>query len=254
MPSIETPAAPEATHTPSHDLKASKASAQPFVEVSAPFQHILSTAAFPHLPQNSTFPGVYSPPSKSDDVAGAVKLVEQWAASGELKETLKAHGGALVLRGLPLPTADAFSKVAFATKVGTVPHVEVGRPPKRTVCCFSPSSRVFVDLFPSPRRFSRLLFRPLMKEPRVRCCTSSRHRAPPAHATLPSFAENPSTSCSPPMRPAQTHNAVSLWFFPTMNTGGPWCTPRTSSSSLWCLPKLVRRPFSLRSVFVRNND
>jgi hypothetical protein len=133
MPSVDTATATEPAQATAVDLKTANKTAQPFVEVSAPFQHTLDPAAFPHLPHNTTVPGIYSPPSNTSDLPAAVKLVEQWAGSGELKEQLKQHGGALILRGLPLPTAHAFSQIAFATKVGTKPHVEVGRPPKRTV-------------------------------------------------------------------------------------------------------------------------
>jgi hypothetical protein len=134
MPSVDAPAAPKAAQTTPIDLKAAHKVSQPFHEVSAPIQHTLDSAAFPHLPPNATFPGIYSPSTTSESLEGAVELVKQWAESGELKKQLTGHGGALVLRSLPLPSADAFSQVAFATKVGTQPHVEVGRPPKRTVC------------------------------------------------------------------------------------------------------------------------
>lgn len=61
----------------------------------------------------------------------AVSLVHTFTHSGQLHELVKRHGGAIVIRGLPLKTASDYSKVAHA--FGLQPHVEVGRPPLRTV-------------------------------------------------------------------------------------------------------------------------
>ncbi|GAA5872282.1 hypothetical protein JCM8547_004800 [Rhodosporidiobolus lusitaniae] len=133
MPSATIKAVPTPTETVQNLKAALSTPPQPFVESTAPFQHHLPSSAFPHLSTPSLFPGIYTPASLPSSLSTAVQLVSSWADSGELKKQLTAHGGALVLRGLPLPDADAFSKVAFATKVGTQPHEEVGRPPKRTV-------------------------------------------------------------------------------------------------------------------------
>lgn len=50
---------------------------------------------------------------------------------GELDRLVKRHGGALIIRGLPIKTPEDYSKVAHA--FGFVAHEEVGRPPIRTV-------------------------------------------------------------------------------------------------------------------------
>ncbi|GAA5904954.1 hypothetical protein JCM6882_002403 [Rhodosporidiobolus microsporus] len=112
-------------------LKTSSASG--FVEVSAPFQRTLPSVSFPHLASSASFPGLYRLSSPVHSVEEAVAALSRWAETGDLKATLKAHGGALLLRGLPLSDPHAFSKIASASRVGTQPHEEVGRPPKRTV-------------------------------------------------------------------------------------------------------------------------
>ncbi|KAK7736648.1 hypothetical protein SLS53_006854 [Cytospora paraplurivora] len=61
----------------------------------------------------------------------SVDAIRQLAISGELKELIKKHGGALIIRGLPIKTAEDYSEVAHA--FGFVAHEEVGRPPVRTV-------------------------------------------------------------------------------------------------------------------------
>lgn len=120
-----------ARDVPLHSLKQSKAVAgsAPFLEGHAPFQHTLPVEVF----GEAAFPGVYHLSQPTVDLDVALATLSTWAESGELKKQLVAHGGALLLRGLPLPTPNEFSQAMFASKVGTVPHVEVGRPPKRTV-------------------------------------------------------------------------------------------------------------------------
>ncbi|GAA6039922.1 hypothetical protein JCM8097_006801 [Rhodosporidiobolus ruineniae] len=133
MPSVLPVASSNEAPLPQQNaLKLAQASA-PFVETTAPFQRPLPLASFPHLASSAAFPGIYSPSSSPQTVNDAVQLVSAWADSGDLKKQLTAHGGALIFRGLPAPNPDAFSKIAFAVKVGTQPHEEVGRPPKRTV-------------------------------------------------------------------------------------------------------------------------
>ncbi|KAF1998131.1 Clavaminate synthase-like protein [Amniculicola lignicola CBS 123094] len=51
--------------------------------------------------------------------------------SGELFTQIRKHGGAVLIRGIPIKTADDYSRVAHA--FGFDPHEEVGRPPIRTV-------------------------------------------------------------------------------------------------------------------------
>lgn len=61
----------------------------------------------------------------------SVEAISQLSSSGELKSLIQRHGGALVIRGLPIRSAEDYSKVAHA--FGFVAHEEVGRPPIRTV-------------------------------------------------------------------------------------------------------------------------
>lgn len=61
----------------------------------------------------------------------SVEAIGQLSSSGELKRLIQRHGGALLIRGLPIKTAEDYSKVAHA--FGFVAHEEVGRPPIRTV-------------------------------------------------------------------------------------------------------------------------
>lgn len=61
----------------------------------------------------------------------SVEAVRQLSNSGELKELIRRHGGALIIRGLPIRTPEDYSRVAHA--FGFVAHEEVGRPPVRTV-------------------------------------------------------------------------------------------------------------------------
>lgn len=61
----------------------------------------------------------------------SVEAISRLSSSGELKRLLQRHGGALIIKGLPITTPDDYSKVAHA--FGFVAHEEVGRPPIRTV-------------------------------------------------------------------------------------------------------------------------
>ncbi|ROW09883.1 hypothetical protein VPNG_06279 [Cytospora leucostoma] len=61
----------------------------------------------------------------------SVDAIRHLANSGELKRLINKHGGALIIRGLPIKTAEDYSEVAHA--FGFVAHEEVGRPPVRTV-------------------------------------------------------------------------------------------------------------------------
>ncbi|TDZ16834.1 Clavaminate synthase-like protein [Colletotrichum orbiculare MAFF 240422] len=65
------------------------------------------------------------------NLAQSVEAIRKFAESGELRRLAKQHGGAVLIRGLPVETPDDYSKVAHA--FGFRPHVEVGRPPLRTV-------------------------------------------------------------------------------------------------------------------------
>lgn len=69
--------------------------------------------------------------SDARNVPQSVEAIRKFVESGELQRLTRHHGGAILIRGLPLETPDDYSKVAHA--FGFRPHVEVGRPPLRTV-------------------------------------------------------------------------------------------------------------------------
>lgn len=60
-----------------------------------------------------------------------INAVATISKSGELFELVQQHGGALLIRGLPIHTADDYSAIAHA--FGFSAHEEVGRPPNRSV-------------------------------------------------------------------------------------------------------------------------
>ena len=61
----------------------------------------------------------------------AVAHLSSLSRSGVISRLVQQHGGALLLRGLPIKTASDYSRIAHA--FGFAPHEEVGRPPIRTV-------------------------------------------------------------------------------------------------------------------------
>ncbi|OTA95315.1 hypothetical protein M434DRAFT_29002 [Hypoxylon sp. CO27-5] len=61
----------------------------------------------------------------------SIQSIKNLSESGELFEILRKHGGALLIRGLPIKTPHDYSDVAHA--FGFPAHEEVGRPPLRTV-------------------------------------------------------------------------------------------------------------------------
>lgn len=61
----------------------------------------------------------------------SISLIKAASESGELFRLVQHHGGSVLIRGLPIETADDYSRVAHAFGFG--PHEEVGRPPIRTV-------------------------------------------------------------------------------------------------------------------------
>jgi alpha-ketoglutarate-dependent taurine dioxygenase len=77
------------------------------------------------------FPGVITP------VESGVfrKQLESIKATSrdEIVGLLQKHGGAIVLRGFGPSSAQDFSDLAHALRLGPHPHQEVGRPPRRTV-------------------------------------------------------------------------------------------------------------------------
>lgn len=67
----------------------------------------------------------------SPSLQDSVEAISQVSSSGELKTLVQKHGGALLIRGLPIKTPEDYS--IFAHAFGFVAHEEVGRPPIRTV-------------------------------------------------------------------------------------------------------------------------
>ncbi|KAI1382668.1 Clavaminate synthase-like protein [Hypoxylon trugodes] len=61
----------------------------------------------------------------------SIQTIKKLSESGELFEKVKKHGGAVLIRGLPIKTPQDYSDVAHA--FGFAAHEEVGRPPLRTV-------------------------------------------------------------------------------------------------------------------------
>ena len=61
----------------------------------------------------------------------SIQSIKRLSESGELFERVRDHGGALLIRGLPIKTPQDYSDVAHA--FGFSAHEEVGRPPLRTV-------------------------------------------------------------------------------------------------------------------------
>lgn len=82
------------------------------------------------LPFSAPFPLALKV-SDANTIPQSVEVIRNFAQSGELARLAKQHGGAILFRGLPLKTPDDYSKVAHAFCFR--PHVEVGRPPLRTV-------------------------------------------------------------------------------------------------------------------------
>ena len=70
-------------------------------------------------------------PKWKPTVDEAADHIRDLTLSGSLLEALQQHGGALLIRGLPIQSADDYSLIAHA--FGFEAHEEVGRPPVRTV-------------------------------------------------------------------------------------------------------------------------
>ena len=64
-------------------------------------------------------------------LAEAIEAIQESVRSGQLLDRVQQHGGAALIRGLPIKTAQDYSDVAHA--FGFRAHEEVGRPPLRTV-------------------------------------------------------------------------------------------------------------------------
>lgn len=61
----------------------------------------------------------------------SIRVLSDISGSGEIFELVRKHGGALLIRGLPIKTPEDYSAVAHA--FGFRAHEEVGRPPNRTI-------------------------------------------------------------------------------------------------------------------------
>ncbi|KAK6957278.1 hypothetical protein Daesc_000060 [Daldinia eschscholtzii] len=61
----------------------------------------------------------------------SIQTIKKLSESGEIFDRLREHGGAVLIRGLPIKTPQEYSDVAHA--FGFPAHEEVGRPPLRTV-------------------------------------------------------------------------------------------------------------------------
>jgi hypothetical protein len=61
----------------------------------------------------------------------SIQTIKQLSESGEIFKQVQQHGGAVLIRGLPITSAQDYSEVAHA--FGFPAHEEVGRPPIRTV-------------------------------------------------------------------------------------------------------------------------
>lgn len=70
-------------------------------------------------------------PDWKPTVSEAVSHIESLSSSGKLFQLVQQHGGALLIRGLPISDAESYSQIAHA--FGFSAHEEVGRPPVRTV-------------------------------------------------------------------------------------------------------------------------
>lgn len=87
--------------------------------------------AFANLP-SAAFPLALRPVSGwKPSLEESAEAIKQLSSSGELRSLVHKHGGALLIRGLPIKTPDDYSIIAHA--FGFVAHEEVGRPPIRTV-------------------------------------------------------------------------------------------------------------------------
>ncbi|KAK2598413.1 hypothetical protein N8I77_011833 [Diaporthe amygdali] len=86
---------------------------------------------FSSLP-SAEFPLALRPANGWDpSLQESIEAVRQLSSSGELKRIIQKHGGALLIRGLPIRTPEDYSQIAHA--FGFTAHEEVGRPPIRTV-------------------------------------------------------------------------------------------------------------------------
>lgn len=65
------------------------------------------------------------------DLQEWTETISLLSKSGEIFDLIQGHGGAVLLRGLPIKTAQDYSEIAHAFRFRA--HGEVGRPPHRTL-------------------------------------------------------------------------------------------------------------------------
>ncbi|KAL5399271.1 hypothetical protein PMIN06_005544 [Paraphaeosphaeria minitans] len=100
-----------------------------FDELTLPSQQSTSNFGYP-----SSYPFPLALRTKQDwnpTLEEAISHLSSLSQSKSLFPLVHEHGGAVLLRGLPLSTPDDYSRLAHA--FGFSPHEEVGRPPIRTV-------------------------------------------------------------------------------------------------------------------------
>lgn len=84
------------------------------------------------FPEDHTFPlALQVKPTWKPSISDAISTLSNLSKSGELFSLIQQHGGAALIRGLPITTPDDYSRIAHAFNFA--PHEEVGRPPIRTI-------------------------------------------------------------------------------------------------------------------------
>ncbi|KAF2034203.1 Clavaminate synthase-like protein [Setomelanomma holmii] len=78
-----------------------------------------------------TFEALQAKAGWKPNVSEAVAQIESLSTSGTLFNLVQKHGGALLIRGLPISDAESYSQIAHAFRF--LAHEEVGRPPVRTI-------------------------------------------------------------------------------------------------------------------------
>ncbi|KAH8661684.1 hypothetical protein BGZ60DRAFT_413717 [Tricladium varicosporioides] len=99
-----------------------------FTEFIFPGQQNTSLFGFSN---SARFPLAFEPQIPHPTLSDSITAIKALSASGELKLLIQIHGGALLIRGLPITTPQEYSEVAHA--FGFKAHEEIGRPPHRTV-------------------------------------------------------------------------------------------------------------------------
>ena len=95
------------------------------------FEGQRSTSTLGHQ-DNRAFPlALRVDPDWRPTVSQAADHIRALSTSGAIFDAVQQHGGALLIRGLPIQSADDYSLIAHA--FGFEAHEEVGRPPVRTV-------------------------------------------------------------------------------------------------------------------------